>query len=954
VNWLACWVTQKSTAWIVVVGVFVVAAVSLYQTTRLQHEDDLLAFLPHDNPDVALFDSINREFGTTDLALVGIEVANPFDPAFLRTLQKVTRDLDQMAELNHVQSLTNVIDFTPDPVFGGIVTAPLVDQIPEDLAAQEALRTKVMSRDAIVGNLISGKADAVLIYCYLAHNTDPRFVANQIRAAVNEGFPTLPKYWGGGPFVSTYIYDTTSHDLRRLTPWAVLVIVFIMMLVFRDLIGTGVVLFSTAIGTLVSLGIMATAGVKFNIVLSAMPVVLFAIGSAYGVHVLARYYALAKELDPSIALSRAVEETGPVVIAAGLTTAASLASFMLMDIEPLRTFGLFSAIGIIASLLLALTFVPAVIALTRLRRAPARSRLMREPLARLTVFAANHRVRVGLALILVALIGAGFVGRVDTRVDQSTFFSRGSPPDRAERFLSEHFGGSQFVQIFLTGDMGAPHVLREVRRLADQLSLLEHVSSVIHIGDILAQSNDAMNGQARIPDTAEQVGSLLAFLDDPSVGQMMTRDRSRGVLHVKLGVARADAVEKVLGEIEQVVAQSLVTEFVVAFSGTPEVENRLRDVVAWRVLALVSAFAEPLSTELELKLRREIPWSPEKLDNRVIEEHLARFLLSQENPVPLGDDDVQLAATVAQAVTRLGRAVAEPRLAAALEEVGLSKVDAADLGFALLGPLESMWAMQKARQRAEHLIAAVGIPVPEGGAGSRLVAALTQAMLDLECPTAMIPSVTPAGTLTAQVNGLPVMHRGLSESVTKNQIYSLVAALGLVWLIMSLMFRSFVTGLLAIAPTVLTLCVVYGGMGLVGVHLDIGTSMLACIVLGSGVDYAIHLVSAWRAPADGNRADAARAAASTTGPAIWTNAIMVTAGFAVLALGEAKPLQNVGSLTAVSMIAAALATFLAIPVLARRTSYRGLGEPLAEASKVAVEGEAARLDPTRRRSSEQP
>ena len=47
------------------------------------------------------------------------------------------------------------------------------------------------------------------------------------------------------------------------------------------------------------------------------------------------------------------------------------------------------------------------------------------------------------------------------------------------------------------------------------------------------------------------------------------------------------------------------------------------------------------------------------------------------------------------------------------------------------------------------------------------------------------------------------------------------------------------------------------------------------------------------------------------------------AGFFVLTLGDAKPLQNVGALTAAAMLAAAVTTFLAIPALARRRRYSG-------------------------------
>jgi predicted RND superfamily exporter protein len=110
-------------------------------------------------------------------------------------------------------------------------------------------------------------------------------------------------------------------------------------------------------------------------------------------------------------------------------------------------------------------------------------------------------------------------------------------------------------------------------------------------------------------------------------------------------------------------------------------------------------------------------------------------------------------------------------------------------------------------------------------------------------------------------------------------------------------------------------------MGARGVSLDIGTSMLASLIIGAGVDYAVHMMAAWRVPEGRSLVEGAELAARTTGPAIWTNALMVAAGFFILTLGDARPLQNVGMLTASAMLVAALATFIAIPALASRRSY---------------------------------
>ena len=152
----------------------------------------------------------------------------------------------------------------------------------------------------------------------------------------------------------------------------------------------------------------------------------------------------------------------------------------------------------------------------------------------------------------------------------------------------------------------------------------------------------------------------------------------------------------------------------------------------------------------------------------------------------------------------------------------------------------------------------------------------------------------------------------------------------------ALLFRSVVTGLLSSIPTLLTLLVMYGGMGLIGVHLDIGTSMLASLIIGAGDDYAVQFLWSWSVSARASLEKAATIAATENGAGIWTNAVMVAIGFFVLTLGEARPLKNVGGLTAAAMIAAALATFVVTPLLARRRHYAPVPAPVDEPDPHAV------------------
>ncbi|HUU01095.1 MAG TPA: MMPL family transporter [Myxococcota bacterium] len=930
---LARWMINRSNAWMVVIGVAILAALAGLQVGKIEHDDNILAFLPQDNPDVEAFNRANRLFGSLDLALVGIETDDIFNPDFISRLRRVTKDLKETRGINHVLTLSNVVDFTPDTEHGGVVTTPLIPSAPETTEQLVALRAKVMSRDHLVGHLVSSDGKAVLLYCFLAYGSDPRDMAGAISKVVNDAFPGQRKYWGGGPFVSTYIYDATQRDIHRLTPWAVLAIIIIMTLAFRDIIGVGLVLLSTALGTLLSLGLMAFCGVRFNIVLGSMPVILFAVGSAYGIHVLARYYRLAKNYDLTTALTRTIVGIGPVVLAAGLTTAAGLLSFLSMDIKPLRTFGLFTAIGILATLGLSLTFIPAVICLGRMKRKAAASRFLREPTRRMCVYAQTHRLPVGVALLVVGLFSATMVGRVRTTMDSASFFCEGSPPDLAEKFLGRHFGGSHFIQIHVQGDMQDPSVLREIRRLGDRISLIAHVTDVTHIGTAIAQANQAFVGRERIPDTRAQVALLHCLLSsDPAVEQLITRDRRQALVQITVDTDRAEDLEGLLANIEQIVADKFITRYsiVAALEHSGQADARRLDLISLHIQALAREFHVRMPAAGVERLQSLLKQAGVKADAALVRLRLERLLRSDECAVDLVTLDESLVPKVASALVSLGPAPSDERILAALRPVlmGVAQGENAeladDLSLSIAVPLRGYWKEEAAAERAKSLVAKAGLRRPSGAEGDRFISAVQMSMLDLDSPTIMLPAAAgpKASTLTAYVTGLPVMHRGLSASATSNQVKSLILALVLVILIMTFYSRSFLGGLLVASPTMLTLLVIYGGMGLIGVRLDIGTAMLASLILGAGVDYAVHLVSSWEAPAGAPLREAASRAAERSGPSIWTNAITVALGFFVLTLGEAKPLKNVGGLTAAAMIVAALATFLAIPILARRRCYR--------------------------------
>ena len=78
---VAKWTSQKGSAWTIIALTVLLAVVSGFFATKVEQDDDLLAFLPEGNEDIDAFYQINERFGGLDVALVGVEAPDVFEPS---------------------------------------------------------------------------------------------------------------------------------------------------------------------------------------------------------------------------------------------------------------------------------------------------------------------------------------------------------------------------------------------------------------------------------------------------------------------------------------------------------------------------------------------------------------------------------------------------------------------------------------------------------------------------------------------------------------------------------------------------------------------------------------------------------------------------------------------------------------------------------------------------------
>jgi len=157
----------------------------------------------------------------------------------------------------------------------------------------------------------------------------------------------------------------------------------------------------------------------------------------------------------------------------------------------------------------------------------------------------------------------------------------------------------------------------------------------------------------------------------------------------------------------------------------------------------------------------------------------------------------------------------------------------------------------------------------------------------------------------------------LTKMVLRGQLLSLFYSIIIIFLIMALVFRSFVGGLLATLPMVASVVMLFGLMGYLNIPLNMTTSLLTGILVGVGVDYTVHFLWHLRAHLrEGNSMDDAIAnTLRISGKGILFNGLSVVVGFSSLLFSVFVPVQIFGILVMGSISFCLFGALATLPAL---------------------------------------
>ena len=463
-------------------------------------QKDATPFLPASSPSIQAFDHMDHAFAGGKGQSIAFVVLNgpgfaqdPTDQAYYRELVDRLR-----AGTDHVADMQ---DYTARP------------DLKQALTSKDGNATYIpVSLRHPVG---SPKADEDVSW---------------VRHTVQQDRPgDLHAYVTGDVASIADLNSAINKSIGVITFVTVAIIILIVLFLYRSLILPMVPLATIGVALLAARGLVSIFGRSFLPVSTYTGAFLTALvlgaGTDYTIFLISRFHEAMREGESAHdAVVTSVRRIGPVVVASGFTVIIGSAAMVLTSLALFHTSGPAIAVAVFMTLLVGLTFTPALLAVLGDRVAPPELRGKRRPTrsdtrwAAVGALVARRPLPIALASLLLLVALAAFWPRLHPSYDTRGLVPAAAESSKGYDTLDQHFPQSEVSPDYVVIDDGpsvsTPEGLAVIEQAAATIARLPGVTAVRGI----TRPAGTPIPQAELANQLSTVGTKLGTAGDQLTG----------------------------------------------------------------------------------------------------------------------------------------------------------------------------------------------------------------------------------------------------------------------------------------------------------------------------------------------------------------------------------------------------------------------------------------------------
>ena len=176
---------------------------------------------------------------------------------------------------------------------------------------------------------------------------------------------------------------------------------------------------------------------------------------------------------------------------------------------------------------------------------------------------------------------------------------------------------------------------------------------------------------------------------------------------------------------------------------------------------------------------------------------------------------------------------------------------------------------------------------------------------------------TPPVPLKYNWAGLTYINTVWQNKMVFGMLKSFLGSFIIVFIMMTILFRSPLWGIICMIPLTITIAVIYGIIGLIGKDYDMPVAILSALTLGMSVDFAIHFLERVRVSytETGSWQSSVGVMFGEPARAISRNVIVIAIGFLPLLAAPLIPYKTVGIFLCAIMVLSGAITLLVLPAI---------------------------------------
>jgi len=526
-------------------------------------------FMHDDDPVLLTYNAFRDQFGRDERIVLAIENENIFSIDFLTQLKSLHKELEtDVPYVEDVTSLYNVRNtrgegdklITDDLLEPFPTTQKELDDIKKRAVESHFYKDLILSQDAKMTTIIietDAYSHAGEKKVSIEDEFDEGFdddstsssadVAEPVEAKVfltdqenhelleavavitdkyrKEGFKI---YVAGSPAVNNELKAQMKSDMQKFMRITFLIILVFLFVIFRRASAVFYPLMVIIFSLLTTVGTMAWAGVMFKLPTQIVPSLLLAVSVGATVHILSVFFDRFNENgDKKEALSYTLGHSGLAIAMTSITTAIGVGSFAGSEVAPISDLGIFASLGVMVSLVLTLTLLPALLSITKLKPKPrATVSKIDEFMKSLAVIPVKHTKAVLVSSFVLVAIALTAASQVSLSHNPLTWFQ----PDNINRVstevIDEKMNGTVTIEVVVdTGKENGwvnPQKLQKLNEFSAKLEVYKddytHIGKVISLATIVKETNRALHENEEkyysIPTDANLVSQELLLFEN--------------------------------------------------------------------------------------------------------------------------------------------------------------------------------------------------------------------------------------------------------------------------------------------------------------------------------------------------------------------------------------------------------------------------------------------------------